>query len=692
MFVSNRAALGLWNSSDRLRVFMIPDRTLVQDYLATLGGDSEEIRFLRSVPWICGSHWQDHDDIIKALRGEVLRFAELPEAPRFTLLTPLWNTPPRLLQELILSVRCQSWQRWELILVDDGSVARDHLEVAGRWAERDGRIRLFARAENQGISRTRNEAIVRSSGDFLAILDHDDLLHPLALGILARHLHGVPDANLLYTNEAKINDASDWVGYYLNKPPFDHSTLLRVNFLCHLTAIRRDLLEAAARDGLIFRPQYDGAEDHDLFLRIALTGQVKPIHVPMCLYYWRMVATSTAWSPATKPDIELRRKAMLDELVPEFYRGARWSVRPPAPGRGHQYPSIRLLALAGQARPQLLVMVPFKDNLDLTLHCLESVERQEHDLDVRVILIDNSSHDEATQVGLRQWLATPRRHCYVLAEHAGAFNYARMHNLAVARHGADRDLLLFLNNDVELISPDCLQTLALHLLADEACAFAGIRLDFPDGSGIQHGGIAIDEQRLTCGFYPFSHAREATDYVGEERVVFGVTFACAMVRREVFERLGGLDEVMLPNAYGDVDLQARALELGYRNFYFGTLSGTHNESTTRGRASEECQFLALHQRHAGVISAWKLGSFRLSLQEWTTAVERAPAPVPVPEPVCPPASPVRPLRYRLADRMNQALKRGLGPVHPLLRAGLVGTARRLHRNGKPQEPAELMSG
>src|SRR5262249_31112659 len=159
---------------------------------------------------------------------------------------------------------------------------------------------------------------------------------------------------------------------------------------------------------------------------------------------------------------------------------------------------------------------------------------------------------------------------------------------------------------------------------------------------------------------------------------------CAMVRRVVFERLGGLDEVLLPNAYGDVDLQARALELGYRNFYFGTLSGTHHESTSRGRASEECEFLALHQRHAGVISAWKLGSFRLSLQKWTTAA----VPVPVPVPVPPQASPVRPLRYRLADRMNQALKRGLGPVHPLLRAGLVHTARRLPRHRQPHEPAE----
>jgi GT2 family glycosyltransferase len=646
--------------------------TLVEDYLARLACESEEVRLLRSVPWIAGTHRQDPDHILAALRAEASWFGERPDGPVFSLITPLWNTPPRLLQELILSVRLQSWPRWELVLVDDGSEQRAHLELAHRWAERDGRIRCSARASNGGISVARNQAVALAAGEFLAILDHDDLLHPMALSTFVRLLESNPEVNLLHSNEAKLSAASDRVHLCLHKPPFDLTTLVRVNYLCHFTAVRRDLLLAAAREGMVFRPRFDGVEDHDLFLRIALTGRVRPLHVPLCLYYWRMVATSTAFSSTAKPDIEPKRKAMLDDLLPEIYPGACCTVLSPNPERGHQYPSIRIASLAGCPRPSLLVMVPFRDQLALTLCCLESLEAQEHDIDVHILLINNRSDDAATIQGIQRWLAQPRRHRFELTEDQGAFNFARMHNQAVARYGSSRDLLLFLNNDVELVSPDCLQTLAMHLLATPECAFAGIRLNFPDGQGIQHGGITIHETALTLGCYPFLHATEITDYVAEERAVFGVTFACAMVRHAVFERLGGLDELLLPNSYGDVDIQARALELGLRNHYFGTLVGTHHESKSRGRASEELEFLALHDRHARVISHWKLRGFRLSLESWPPVIEPAPPPEPEPTAVAIAAVAVpHPLRYKLADRLNDVLKRVAGPVHRLLRAGLV---------------------
>jgi GT2 family glycosyltransferase len=647
--------------------------TRVDDYLATLARDSEEVRFLRSVPWIAGTYRQDSAHILAALRAEASWFAEGPDGPVFSLITPLWNTPPLLLQELILSVRLQSWLRWELILVDDGSVRRDHLEVAHRWAERDPRIRYSTRAANGGISVARNEAVARSAGDFLAILDHDDLLHPLALSTFVRHLRSSPEVNLIYSNEAKINGTSDRVQLYLNKPPFDLTTLVRVNYLCHFTAVRRELLLSAAQEGegIVFRPRFDGVEDHDLFLRIALTGRVRPLHVPLCLYYWRMIPTSTALSHETKPDIEPKRQAMLDDLLPAIYPGARCAVLGPNPERGHQYPSIRITALAEYPQPRLLVMVPFRDHLELTLRCLEALEAQEHALGVQVLLINNQSGD-TTVAGMKRWLAQPRRNRFALVDHTGAFNFARIHNQAVARYAGSHDLLLFLNNDVELISSDCLQTLAMHLLATPESAFAGIRLNYPGGQGIQHGGITIHETALTCGCYPFLHSTEITDYVAEERAVFGVTFACAMVRRPVFERLGGLDEVLLPNSYGDVDIQARALELGMRNHYFGTLVGTHHESKSRGRISEELEFLALHDRHARVISHWKLRGFRLSLERWPPE----PGVVPPPDPQ------TIPLRYKLADRINAVLKRVLGPVHTPFRAGFVRLVGRVKRTKK----------
>ena len=158
----------------------------------------------------------------------------------------MWNTPPRLLDELILSVRCQSHVGWELILVDDGSPRREHLEVARDWADRDARIKLYELRGNVGISAARNLAIDLSCGDFLAVLDHDDLLHPSALGIYARHLNRDPEVNLIFSNEVKIDEESSRISGYFTKPPFDLFTLLRTNYVCHFTAVRRDLLEAAS--------------------------------------------------------------------------------------------------------------------------------------------------------------------------------------------------------------------------------------------------------------------------------------------------------------------------------------------------------------------------------------------------------------------------------------------------------------
>ena len=352
-----------WSALRHGRVTWPPPIRFRTTSATCLLAETEELRFLRSVPWTLGTHRQGHTYIVEGLRTEVGRLAELPQAPLFSLITPLWNTPPRLLHELILSVRCQSWLHWELILVDDGSVRCDHLDVARHWAARDPRIHLAMRGANGGISAARNEAIALSSGDFLAVLYHDDLLHPLALSTFVRQLHGRPDVNLLYSNEAKINEASDEVGFYLNKPPFDLSTLLRVNYLCHFTAVRRDLVLAVARDGLVFRPQFDGADDHDLFLRMALTGRVRPVHVPMCLYYWRMIATSTAQSEETKPDLDGKRQAMLADLLPKIYSWCRLAAPVPSAELGNQYTSIRITTLEAHPRPKLLVMVPFRDNL-----------------------------------------------------------------------------------------------------------------------------------------------------------------------------------------------------------------------------------------------------------------------------------------------------------------------------------------
>lgn len=666
------------------------------DYLARVVSEPEETSFLRSIPWLIDAGQQPADFVIKGLRNEVARFQELPEQMTFSLLTPMWNTPPRLLRELILSVRSQSYQNWELILVDDGSPRRDHLPDARKWAARDKRIKLYECAENRGISGARNFAIERSTGDFLAILDHDDLIHPSALGVFARHLNANPGANFIFSNEAKIDESSTHVTDFFTKPPFDLFTLVRTNYICHFAAFRRDLMLAALRDGRVFRTEYDGCEDHDLFLRIAMTGRVRPIHVPLFLYYWRTTATSTAAGLECKPEIPRRRVEMLKELIPQIYPGVRWTATQPDHQTNSSWTSLKFTAIEGRERPSLLIVVPYKDNTPETIGCLDSLERQDHSLDVRVVLVDNNSVEPATRPTIDGWIAQPRRNRYKVIEHLGAFNFARINNGAIAHAGEGRDLVLFLNNDVELISPDALQTMAMQLLSDPKCGFVGLKLYFPgEAREVQHGGVKICEHLVGSGYNVISHCIDRSEFANDEKISFGVTFACAMTRMETFEALGRLEELLFPNAFGDVDLCARALEAGYRNYYFGSLSGLHHESKSRGRVAEDVEFAALHERHGATFAAWRLRNLRLTRHHaWPMRIQpwEYPPPPPSPEaiahaaylnalaalqapPVPEPEPAPLPLRYRVADRVNLVLKTGFGPLHGLLRRGTLASWR-----------------
>ena len=222
-----------------------------------------------------------------------------------------------------------------------------------------------------------------------------------------------------------------------------------------------------------------------------------------------------------------------------------------------------------------------------------------------VALVNNRSKDEETIARLSAWMNWPRTSKYEILNQDCAFSFAKLNNTAVARLGGDRDLILLLNNDVELSTPLTLQTMATQLLADRTIGFVGIKLYYPGGEEIQHGGIRIGEYICGSGFNHVIHGQTPSEFVDAERISLGVTFACAMTRRETFEKLGGLEEIYLPTAFGDVDMCLRAVEAGYRNYYMGTLSGIHHESKSRGRAEEDIDFSFLYERCGRTIASWR---------------------------------------------------------------------------------------
>jgi O-antigen biosynthesis protein len=649
---------------------------LLREYTGRITGQSDEAKLIGSVPWTLGSPG-DPSALLKGLQLEAARFCELPYQLKYSLIVPMSNTPPQFLNDLILSVRCQSWFRWELILIDDGSERREHLPVAARWAEEDDRIRFMTMDRRRGRIAAKNAAFEAADGEYVCMLDDRALLHPSALGIFARQLNASNEINFIFSHEARLEPGTTRIRKYIRKPEFDLFTLLRKNYIGQLTAIRTELLRVVRDCGKLFRADYDGVEDHDLMIRLALSGKVQSKSLPFFLYYSRTPSGRNALAEEADPDIRRMTLNLIEEYLPEIYPGARWSIIPPSPLGGNQYPGIHLRSLPQHPNPSLLVIMPFKDQPEMSLRCLDSIERQEHELDIEVVMVNQRSRDPQTKRILQLWADRPRRYRYHIVDHDGAFNYARMNNGVFEKFGRNKDLLLLLNNDTEIFSIDCFQTMAMQVLADEKCGIVGMRLLYPDDGSVQHGGIKVWDNILSvCGCHQIDHSRNAEEYVNDERIAFGVTFAIAMMRRTTFERLGTLEEILYPNAYGDVAMCAKAIDAGLRNYYFGTLLGLHYEQKTRGRCHEDVEYVVVSELYSHVFSNWMMRN--MSYVEFGEPNSASPSQHPVislhgGQPM------IAPLRYRIADRINNTLKVGLGPIHPLVRSGVHGSWRMLRK-------------
>lgn len=597
---------------------------------------------------------QPPDEYKRTLTEESARLAELDGTPSFSLLTPLFNTPPRFLEELIASCRLQTWRHWELLLVDDGSTETTHIAVAETWAALDPRIKLIRCEKNGGISKARNVAIRASRGAFVAALDHDDLLHPQALGLVARLLRRKPDVNFLYSNELKINEETTQISRMLVKPDFDLATLERVNYICHLTVIARKLLDLVKVDEETwFRPQYDGVEDHDLFLRLARRSEIRPFHLPLYIYYWRKAPGSTAESLDEKPYVFERGAAMLREHFASL--GADAIARQGARGKNLFF-SVRLAPTPGK---KLAVVIPYKDQAPLTVKCLQSLRSQVHALDLTVVLVDNGSVNPNTETLLRGQAQNMANIKIVWHPAPGAFNFARLNNAAIDALADKPDFILFLNNDVELLSSDALSAMAGEVEHHPRTAFVGLKLWYPGAKDLQHGGIKFTPAFNGLGFHRTDHVLSEREYVHDEHIAHAVTFACAMVRFAVWRELRGLEEEFFPNGFGDVDICTRAIQSGYVNFYLGTLEGIHHESKTRRSQNEDLEAGVLSLFYPAELAQARRTQMGYDLRlsglldsadsDWFEMH----------------------LRYRVADKVNAALKKIAGPLHKILRRRLA---------------------
>lgn len=517
------------------------------------------------------------------------------DAPSISVLVPVYQTPERWLRKCIESVVHQVYQRWQLCIVDDASPDERVMTVLQEYAAWDHRIAVVRREANGHISEASNSALAVAEGEFVALLDHDDELRPHALLEMAEAIVARPDLELVYSDEDKV----DAKGYRFDpyfKPDFDPDLLRSQNYVCHLTVIRTDLVRRVGG----FRVGFEGSQDHDLILRC--TEQLQPgqiRHIPKVLYHWRAIEGSTALSRGAKDYASSAGARAVDEHLVRRHPGARVEEL----SHGHYRVRWPLPA----SPPKVSLVIPTRDKLDLLRICVDSILAKTSYPSYEVVIVDNQSTDPAAL----EYLDRIGRDGRVrVLRYDAPFNYSAINNWAIGQ--CDGEVIGLVNNDIEVISPDWLEEMVSHALRPDVGA-VGAMLYYPDDT-IQHAGVVLGVHGVAAHRYA-GMPRGYPGHGGRAKVaqeLSAVTGACLLVRHEVFDQVGGLDE-SLQVAFNDIDFCLRLRQAGYRNIWTPFAELYHRESASRGSEdSEEKQ-----RRFAGEVE--------LMHQRWGTALLDDPA-------------------------------------------------------------------
>ena len=488
-------------------------------------------------------------------------FMESPDAkPVFSVVVPIFNTPLRVFEKMVDSVRSQWYPHWELILVDDASTSEETLHYMSGL--QDERILKKVLPENQGIAAATNAGIAAATGDYVLFLDHDDELTVDCLYELARCIEQ-EEPDYIYSDEDKISEHGEYVEPHF-KPDWSPDTMMSTMYVCHVSCVRRNLLVQLG--GL--RSQYDGCQDWDIILR--LTEQTNRIsHVPKVLYHWRQIAGSVASAIDAKPAVREASKRVREDALKR--RGVSGSVEEVDNHRGYFRVNYHV-----QGDPMFSIIIPTKDNVPKLRRCVESISSKSRFKNYELVVIDNGSREASTLSYLDE---LRKKKNVSVFEHNAPFNFSELNNIGTDR--AKGDILLFLNDDTEVITDDWLERMGGYAQLPHIGA-VGAKLLYPEKNNIQHAGIL----NLQGGpIHAFLHnAKDSPGYFMRSLLEYNwlaVTGACLMIERKKFLKVGGFDE-SFPVAYNDVELCLRLYSKGYYNVVCQKVELFHYESASRG--------------------------------------------------------------------------------------------------------------
>lgn len=483
--------------------------------------------------------------------------------PKFSVIMPVYNTPEQLLRAALDSVIAQAYPHWELCIADDCSPSPDVRRVLDEYAAQDSRIKVIYREKNGHISEASNSAISIATGEWYALMDHDDVLPPHALYCMSHAIVHNPDVKLLYSDEDKINQAGQREGAYF-KSDFNLELFRSHNMISHFGVYHRSLIDKVGG----FRSEFNGSQDYDLALRCIEVLRPEQIqHIPRVLYHWRMIEGSTALSNEEKP------YAMLagERAINEHYR--RCGINATAELFNYGYRTRYHL----ENKPLVSIVIPTRNAGDLVRRCIDSLVVKTTYENYEILIVDNGS-DAAKDVDYFCALSANSRITVIRDDRP--FNYSALNNRGVG--ACLGDILVFLNNDTEVISHDWLETMVGHAIQPGVGA-VGVKLLFPDDT-IQHSGVILGLGGIAGHGHLGLNRHDAGFFgrLGLANEYSAVTAACLAVSRDHFRAVGGFNEVDVPIAFSDVDLCLRLRKHGLRNIYTPFAELYHHESSTRG--------------------------------------------------------------------------------------------------------------
>lgn len=482
--------------------------------------------------------------------------------PKISVVMPVYKANIEHLTLAINSVLQQSYDNLELCIADDHSQDRDIENLLKDFAKKDERVKIVLRPKNGHISEASNSALALATGEFVGLLDHDDMLHSNALFWMAEALNRDKTLDLIYSDEDKVDEEGARYDPHF-KSDFNYELLLTQNMISHFAIYRTSIL----RDLKGFRTGFEGSQDYDLTLRFIERSR-KIAHIARVLYHWRAIEGSTALAPEQKDYTNTASIRALKEHVERTKRPATVSTSPEL----SQYFRVRFDVIG---TPKISIIIPTKDKIELVDQCIQSIWDKSTYKNYEIILIDNGSTENKS----KKYFKDISKKGVIVITDEKPFNYSRINNFGFSH--ATGDYVCLMNNDIEIVTPDWMEEMLSFAQSDDV-GCVGARLWYPDDR-LQHGGVIVGLGGVAGHSHKYLDKGHA-GYFGRAvlpQALSAVTAACLMVKASIYREVDGLDEG-LSVAFNDIDFCLRVREAGYRNVWTPYAEMYHHESASRG--------------------------------------------------------------------------------------------------------------